>query len=89
VTIKYVKNTHRTHPRFSIVVSKKVLKSAVGRNRIRRRLYEYVRGNITSLPEVHDVVVIATSSETRTMNAEELKLHLDAAFTKAELFKTS
>ena len=29
--------------RFAVVVSKKVLKSAVGRNRIRRRVYEAIR----------------------------------------------
>ncbi len=29
--------------RFAVVVSKKVLKSAVGRNRIRRRIYEAIR----------------------------------------------
>lgn len=31
------------HQRFGVVVSKKVLKSAVGRNRIRRRVYEAIR----------------------------------------------
>jgi ribonuclease P protein component len=86
ITIKYVRNTHRTHPRFSIVVSKKVLKSAVGRNRIRRRLYEYVRPHIKDISHVHDVVVIATSSDIRHMPADELKMQLDQAFTKAELF---
>ena len=86
LTIKYVPNTHRTHPRFSIVVSKKVLKSAVGRNRIRRRLYEYLRPQIKDMPAVYDVVVIATSSEIRKMPATELKDQLDQAFSKAELF---
>ncbi len=88
-TIKYVRNTHRTHPRFSIVVSKKVLKSAVGRNRIRRRLYEYVRPLIADMDAVYDVVVIATSSEIRTMPAAELHEQLDKAFSQAELFKTT
>jgi len=86
VTIKYVPNTHRTHPRFSIVVSKKVLKSAVGRNRIRRRLYEYIRPIIKDMETVHDVVIIVTSSEVRKMPAIELKEQLDQAFSKADLF---
>ena len=42
-TIKYVKNPYRNHSRFAVVVSKKVLKSAVRRNRIRRRVYEIIR----------------------------------------------
>lgn len=87
LTIKYTRNMHRTHPRFSIVVSKKVLKSAVGRNRIRRRLYEYVRPMIANMPEVYDVVVIATSSDIRNLPAEELREQLDQAFSKANLFK--
>lgn len=33
----------RGYRRFAVVVSKKVLKSAVGRNRIRRRIYEAIR----------------------------------------------
>ena len=86
-TVKYVRNTHRTHPRFSIVVSKKVLKSAVGRNRIRRRLYEYIRPLIKEMDDVYDIVVIATSSDIRKMPAAELKEQLDQLFSKAELFK--
>ncbi len=33
----------RHYQRFGVVISKKVLKSAVGRNRIRRRVYEALR----------------------------------------------
>lgn len=87
LTVKYVQNSHRTHPRFSVVVSKKVLKSAVGRNRIRRRLYEYIRPTIKDLPGVYDIVIIATSSELRKMPAVDLKEHLDQTFQKADLFK--
>jgi ribonuclease P protein component len=86
VTVKFVRNIHRTHPRFSIVVSKKVLKSAVGRNRIRRRLYEYIRPLIKEMDDVYDIVIIATSSEIRKMPAPELKEQLDQLFSKAELF---
>jgi ribonuclease P protein component len=86
VTIKYVPNTHRKHPRFSIVVSKKVIKSAVGRNRIRRRLYEYVRLNMDRLADVHDVVIICTSAELRTLPYAQLSEQLDQLFTKAQLY---
>ena len=40
LTVKYVTNRRRRMPRIAVVVSKKVHKSAVGRNRIRRRIYE-------------------------------------------------
>ena len=62
-TVKYVTNAHRKHSRFSIVVSKKVYKGAVGRNRIRRRLYEIIRAELPKMGQVHDVAIIVSSSE--------------------------
>lgn len=84
-TIKYTANKRRTHPRFSVVVSKKVIKSAVARNRIRRRVYEYVRQAIETMPDVYDVVIICTSAEVRTLPYEQIKKQLDDLFIKAEL----
>jgi ribonuclease P protein component len=89
LTIKWAQNTHRHHPRISIVVSKKVLKGAVGRNRIRRRLYEYMRIAIPRLNDTYDIVIIVTSAELRTMSSAELREQLEQLFAKAELFKTS
>ena len=86
-TVKYVTNSHRRHPRFSIVVSKKVIKSAVGRNRIRRRLYEYLRINMEKLSGVYDIVIICTSAELRTLPYAEIADQLDQLFVKAELYK--
>lgn len=42
LTLIYMKNARRFQ-RFAVVVSKKVCKTAVGRNRIRRRVYEAIR----------------------------------------------
>lgn len=86
-TIKYVPNTHRKHPRFSVVVSKKVIKSAVGRNRIRRRIYEYVRTHMDQLNGVYDVVIICTSGELRSVPYTEISDGLTILFEKAELYK--
>ena len=89
LTIKWSKNTHRTESRISVVVSKKVLKGAIGRNRIRRRLYEYMRLNESRLTGNFDIVLIVTSSEFRAMSAAELSAQLDQLFLKADLYKTS
>lgn len=89
LTVKWVKNTHRSHSRVSVVVSKKILKSAVGRNRIRRRLYEYMRLHLPALNDVYDIVIITTSSELRTMPYAEIEATLDGLLEKAGLFKTS
>lgn len=86
-TIKYVHNSHRKNPRFSVVVSKKVIKSAVGRNRIRRRLYEYLRVNTDKLTDTFDIVIICTSAELRTLPYAEISGQLDQLFVKAELYK--
>ncbi len=86
-TVKYVENTRRKHPRFSVVVSKKVIKSAVGRNRIRRRLYEYLRMHQSELRSVHDIVVICTSAELRTLPYATIDQQLSALFEKASLYK--
>ena len=42
-SLKYVHNPRRDSYRFAIVVSKKVNKSAIVRNRIRRRLFAIIR----------------------------------------------
>ena len=89
VTLKAVRNERRKNPRLSVVVSKKVLKSAVGRNRIRRRIYEYMRSKLPSLNDTYDMVFIVTSPELRTQTSEELRGTIDQLLEKAELLKTS
>ncbi len=86
-TVKWVQNTHRSKPRISVVVSKKVLKSAVGRNRIRRRIYEYMRTRLSRLDDVYDIVIIVTTPDFRTMSGPELLEQLDGLFDKAEIFR--
>ena len=49
--------------RFAVVISKKVLKSAVGRNRIRRRIYEAIRlENPEQLPPMDGIFTVHSSS---------------------------
>lgn len=86
-TVKYTANKHRSNSRFSVVVSKKVIKSAVARNRIRRRVYEYVRINLPKITETHDIVIICTSGEIRSIPYEQVRQQLDELFTKAELYR--
>jgi len=87
ITLKSTSNDRRKYSRFSIVVSKKVIKSAVGRNRIRRRLYEYIRTHLDRIDGIHDIVLICTSSELRTLPYDEISSQLDQLFVKAGLFK--
>lgn len=74
LTIKYVVNRRRRMSRIAVVVSKKVHKSAVGRNRIRRRIYEILRQQVPHFTGVYDVALIITSSEVLTTPHDELAL---------------
>jgi ribonuclease P protein component len=87
LTIKYVTNSHRKHSRFSVVVSKKVHKSAVGRNRIRRRLYEIIRTELPNIQSAHDIALIIASDEMMRMPFSELHETIRQLFSQAGLYK--
>lgn len=87
ITIKYVTNPHRSHSRFAVVVSKKVHKSAVGRNRMRRRIFEVIRHELPQFKPAHDVAVMIFSSEVLALSPEELQETLRSLFTQADLYK--
>ena len=59
--------------RMSVVVSKKVEKSAVKRNRIRRRVYEALRINMKLISEKTDYIFVVYSRELMTMPFGELE----------------
>jgi ribonuclease P protein component len=85
-TIKYSNNPYRKKPRFSVVVSKKVLKSAVGRNRIRRRVYEIIRQSNFIETKAVDVVIIISSSEVLTIEHEILEQQLKDALSQTDIY---
>jgi ribonuclease P protein component len=77
ISVVWAKN-QRNATRFGVIISKKVLKSAVGRNRVRRRVYEVLRGWLseqTSVPKI-DVLVILYGADFREMEFAELKQRL-------------
>lgn len=85
-TLKSSTNKHRKLSRIAVVISKKVLKSAVLRNRVRRRVYEYIRQQMPRLNDNYDLVVIVTASELLTMPADELTTQLEQLFVQAGLY---
>lgn len=88
ITVKYSKNPKREDPRFSVVISKKVLKSAVRRNRVRRRIYELIHQKISNLNGVYDMVFIVTSAELLALSAKELSDLIDQLFDQAKVEKS-
>ena len=74
--VKYSKNPKRTTYRAAVVVSKKVDKSAVVRNRIRRRLFEAIRLQEKDIVEPYDIVITVFSAAVAEMSSEELQSQL-------------
>ena len=59
--------------RIAVVVSKKVEKSAVGRNRMRRRIYEVLRLNMEYIPKERDYIFVVFSKEVLKMPFKDLE----------------
>lgn len=72
LTLVYAPNSRHLQ-RFGVVVSKKVLKSAVGRNRIRRRLYEAIRLELPAFERKQDCVFVVYNKNIMTLPFHELR----------------
>ena len=72
MSLTFTENT-RGFTRIAVVVSKKVAKSAVKRNRIRRRVYEALRLNLDLIPKKTDYIFIVYSDDILTMPFKELE----------------
>jgi ribonuclease P protein component len=82
-------NQRRKQPRVAVVVSKKIMKSAVGRNRIRRRLYEAIRHEVSSLRPNSDIVFIVVSPELIGIESNELSRAVRSVLRHADLYKSA
>jgi len=72
ISLTTAKNT-RHKMRFAVVISKKVIKSAVGRNRVRRRVYEAIRLNFDKFPKETDYIFNIYSADVLKMDFSELQ----------------
>ena len=72
-SLKFISNPRRTTYRLAVVVSKKVSKSAVVRNRIRRRLYESIRRHEANITQPYDLVLTVFAEQMAVIPAEELE----------------
>ena len=87
--LKYAPNSRRKEWRAAVVVSRKVHKSAVVRNRIRRRIYEIIRLSVPNDATPVDIVLIVHSEQTATMPAEELSKAITSQLAKAGITANS
>lgn len=85
IAVRFVRNDRRPDYRMAVIVSRKVHKSAVQRNRVRRRIYEIVRTG-KPIPVPHDIVVTVFSDQIVELPAEELTRLVRNLFKKAGLY---
>jgi ribonuclease P protein component len=72
--------------RFAFIVSNKIAKEAVDRNRIKRVMSEVIRLNVTNIRDGLDVVFLAKPSITRVPTTEIMK-EVKESLEKNKLFK--
>ena len=85
LSIKFIDNTRRHYSRVAIIISKKVLRHAVDRNRARRRLYEIVRPMISNFNHTVDLAVIVYKPNVIDVPHNELVAEVTKCLQKAEL----
>ena len=75
ISLKFASNNRQTY-RVAVVVSKKVHKSAVVRNRIRRRVYEICRQQTVIKLSNQDLIFTIFSDQVATMDYEKLEKNI-------------
>lgn len=84
ISLVFAENS-RGKQRYAVVVSKKVLKSAVGRNRIRRRVYEALRLEQIKIQKPVDCIFNVYNREVATMEFSELQSLIHDLLKEAEI----
>jgi ribonuclease P protein component len=84
ISLRYASRPPGKPYRVAVVVSRKVHKSAVVRNRIRRRIYEYVRQS-ESVPQTTDLIFTVFSDKVASLEAKQLDTIMSELLTKANL----
>lgn len=83
ITLKFVAGNPDKTWRCAVVVSKKVSKSAVVRNRIRRRIYEVIREHGAEITRPYDLVVSVFDEKIALVPPSQLSKALDTLLSQA------
>lgn len=88
VLVRAVPNKRRETSRVAVIVGKKVAKSAVVRNRIRRRVFEVVRTNWASILPQTDFAVTILSADIAMLPFPEVEKAVLGVLRRAGVYKT-
>lgn len=83
VSLRYRLNNRRDTYRASVVVSRKVHKSAVKRNRIRRRIYEIIRLEQAKIAKPYEFIITVFSDQLLNWPSDRLSREITGLLTKA------
>lgn len=87
LAVRYAPNPRRVHSRCCIVISRKVLKGSPGRNRVRRRIYEFMRINWQQLRPGYDILVSVYDPTFADMPYDDFMKQLTEALARAGLWQ--
>ena len=76
IIAKYTTSAPTRPTRVAVVVSKKIYKSAVKRNRIRRRIFNIVRHDMKQHLQGFDIVLTVISPDALVMTHQQLSLEI-------------
>lgn len=83
--LRFTPNKQRLHSRIAVIVSKKVFKAAVKRNRARRRLFEIVRHEFETIDGTFDITFTVFSPEVIVIPHTELRAEVQQLLISAGL----
>jgi len=86
LSLRYVYNSREQTYRAAVVVSRKVSKSAVVRNRARRRIYEAVRKHERRITKPYDLVFTVYDEKVAIIEPTELQNMIVGQLEKAGVF---
>lgn len=88
IALKFIHNTRRTQYRASVVVAKKVHKSAVVRNRIRRRIYSILAGLEAEINGPYDLIFSVYNSQIAEIEGAQLAETVKSLLRQAGVIET-
>ncbi len=85
ITLRYFLNQRRRTYRCAVVIGKKTEKSAVQRNRIRRRIYEVIRSHEAGINQAYDIVITVLKPGLGVIPSQELSDQIGQLLTQAKI----
>ncbi|HSX32092.1 MAG TPA: ribonuclease P protein component [Candidatus Saccharimonadales bacterium] len=89
LALRFAHNNRCKSYRLAVVVSRKVSKSAVVRNRIRRRIYEIVRTHADAITEPYDLIFTVYDEVAAVSSHQQLKRSVLGCLERAAVLNPS